>query len=97
MANDANALSTRMFKLRKRLDEGLIDELEALSEDDLRTRLARCETNIHATEMALEADDDLKAKATAYKEAAASYNDAKKHQQDIARYCSCLLDQRGKL
>lgn len=91
-----NALLERMFKIRKRLDEDLIDELEALDTSGLRERIVRSEVNQLETERARDADGDLREKKRLLGEAQGPYRDAMKQQKTIANYCACLLDQRGK-
>lgn len=91
------ALKEKMFKLRKKLSDELVDELEAMSVDDLHARIVRCEANLHENEQAKDRDQGLKELQTKLKEARAPYQDAKKQQTSIAQYCTCLLDMQGKL
>lgn len=91
-----NALEEVMFKLRKKLGEGLIEELEALDEGGLRSRIVSCEMNMHETEQAKSADDNLRDLEEQTKNAKAPYTDAIKHQKQIARYCACLREKAGR-
>jgi hypothetical protein len=99
MSNDASGLlEKKMFQLRKKLkDDDFIQELEAMSHDELRERIVQCELNIHDVERAVESDEELKKLSLKRKELSAPYAEAKKRQQFIERYCTCLLEQKGKV
>jgi hypothetical protein len=91
-----NALEERMFKLRKRIPEGIPEELEALDSEDLKKRIAQCESNILESEKAREADTNLADMKAQAREASAPYREVKKVQRAIAEYAACLLDRSGK-
>jgi hypothetical protein len=92
---EQNALSERMFKLRKKIHPDLIEEMEAMDEESLRHRISQCETNLLESEKAREADEELATLKEKVKEMTASYNEVKKAQRAIAEYAACLLDQKG--
>ena len=89
-------LQETMHKLRKKIPESTVEELEELDEAGLRSRIAQCEVSIHESEQARLTDKQLAAWKEKVKEANAPYNDVKNAQNSIARYCACRLDELGK-
>lgn len=94
---DENALKEKLFKLRKIIPHGMVEDFEAMDEDGLHSRIVQSGVNIHETEKAEDADEDLKSLKEKVKEAKGPYTDAKKVQKAIASYCLCLLEQSGKI
>ena len=92
---DDLALATKMAKLKKKIPDTLVDELEAMSVDDLKARIVRCEVNLHETEQAKTKDAELELAKAKVRELQEPYTDAKKLQSAIIAYCTCLLDQKG--
>jgi hypothetical protein len=90
-------LRTRMFKLRKKLDPDQVDDLDAMDAEQLRNRIAQCETNILESEKAKAADSELVALRARVKEMNAPYAEIKKIQRALAEYAACLLDERGQV
>lgn len=89
------ALEGRMNKLRKKIPPDLIEDIEAMDEDQLRKRISESECNILESEKAKAADTELAALKAKVKEMSGPYNDAKKLQRAIAEYSACLLDKKG--
>lgn len=94
---ERNALQEKLFKLRKKMNPDLIQELDAMSEEDVRKKIVEAEGHIHETEQAKDADEGLAELKEKAKEAAAPYNETKKTQTNIVKYCTGLLVQMGKL
>lgn len=89
------ALENRMFKLRKKIPEDLVEEIDAMDEGDLRQRISESECNILEGEKKKAGDTELNSLKEKVKEMMAPYNDAKKLQRAIAEYAACQLDKRG--
>lgn len=91
-----NALLEKMFKLRKKIPADIVEEIEAKSVEDLHVRIVKSEKILHDVEVAREADSDLRCLKDKVKDVQAPYSEAKKLQSSIIRYCTCLLEQKGK-
>lgn len=89
------ALEGRMHKLRKKVHPDVIEEVEAMDEEELRRRISQCETNVLESEKAKAADENLRALKEQVKEANAPYAETKKVQRAIAEYAACMLDKKG--
>lgn len=92
---DASFLK-KLKKLKKKLSQTLIEELDAMDEDQLRRRIVMSETNLHDTDQARQNDEDLVALKEKAKNAEAPYKETKAHQTAIIQYCVILLQQKGK-
>lgn len=91
-----NALQEKMFKLRKKISEEQVHELEAMDTERLHERIVESEVNLHDIEKRRSCDGDLASLKEKLKDASAPYREEKAAQTAIANYCACLLDQRGK-
>lgn len=92
-----NQINTKMAKLRKTLTPTMIEDLEAMDEQQLHDRIVQAETNIHEIDKEEEANVQLKVLKEQLKDAAAGFKDGKKFQKAITSYCLCLLEQNGKI
>jgi hypothetical protein len=84
-------------KAQERLGEALCAELEALSADDLRKRMAGAEAVIIETESACEADQGVKERKNDYDNAIGPYKDAIAGARATQRVIAALLSQKGQL
>ena len=84
-------------KIFKILPQVVIDELQALGADDLQHSLAQCESNISEQETLMSEDENLAAAKLNVKDLSAAYRDAIKYQRAKQRFCSILLQEKGKL
>lgn len=91
----SNALESKMYKLRK-IIKNQAEELDAMSTDELRTRIVTSEVAIHDVEQAKNRDDELHDLQERLKTVRAPYSDAKKYQSALAQYAACLLEKAGK-
>lgn len=96
-AMERNALQTKMFKLRKRMNADLVKELDAMSEEDMRKKIVEAEGVIHESEQAKDADEELADLKEQVKNAIAPYNELKKTQTNIVKYLTCRMDENGRL
>jgi len=90
------AVVAKLTKLRKKLSESLIEELDVMSVDDLRSRIVRTEMNCMETERARDADTDLESARDTLKEMGAPYKEAIKAQRTIGAYAALLLEAKGR-
>lgn len=87
----------KLFKLRKKLSETEVEELEAMDDSQLKDRIARCEANVEESERARDNDDELRSLKEQVKDAAGPYRDSVKHQRLIAKYATLMRESRGKV
>lgn len=83
-------------KIFKILPQVVIDEMQAYSTEELQESLVQCESNISEQETAMSEDDTLAAAKLNVKDLSAGYRDAIKYQRTKQRFCSILLQDKGK-
>lgn len=84
-------------KIFKILPQAVIDEMQSFDAADLQRTLATCESNISEQETLMSEDDTLSAAKLNVKDLSAGYRDAIKYQRAKQRYCSILLQDKGKI
>ena len=92
----SNELKETMYKLRKKLPESVVDELDEMNLEQLKARIVQSDVNIHESEKARRNDEELESMKLELKEANAPYRDAVKHQKLIIAYSACLMDVMGE-
>lgn len=97
--NDAMAeleLAKQIKKLKKKIPEGIVEEIDAMNSDDLRRRIARSEIAMHETQQAMKADAELSLLKEKVKEMAAPFKEARATQKAISEYAAIQLMKKGK-
>lgn len=84
-------------KLMKTLNDGVIEEMEAMDAEDLKSAIAQSEKNIAEQEALKRADNALAAAKENVKVLGSAYNEAMKYQRAKQRLASVLLEAKGKL
>ena len=83
-------------KLLKLLPDGIYEDYQSKTVDELRNEIARCEANIREVEDARDADAELKAQADKLKEMKGPYTDGIKAQRARQRLAAVVIQDRGK-
>jgi hypothetical protein len=83
-------------KISKILSESEIEDLDAMSEDDLRSRIVTVQRQRSDNAVAREVDVDLKKAKEEVKELAAPYTEVEKRLSAITDYAVLRLSQLGK-
>lgn len=81
------------FKYKKTLPIGMSEELDSMSDDDLKRRIIDSEVNIKTHNIERSQDEDLTQAKDRVKELEAPYKDAIKTQKAIVNYATLMLDQ----
>lgn len=78
------------------LDTETMAAIDGGDENSINARIADVAKNQAALEEAIKSDDDLKEKRNAVKGAMFGYNDAKKRNKQVVKYCRLVLSSKGK-
>lgn len=89
--------ANRIAKLKNKIVPSMVEEIEAMDRDQLKRRIALCESNILESELMKDRDEHLKALREQASEASAPYREIKATQRAIAELAACLLDQSGRV
>jgi|SRR5579859_2087416 len=94
MSNDNNEL---VFpeKFIKKLPTGFTDEADAMSVDDLKKLIVRCEGNVYTIDKEKDADIKLSGAKEIVKELSEPYREAKTVQQLKIKYALFILEGKG--
>jgi len=84
-----------LAKLKKTLSQTAVDELDAMSKDDLRATIVRCESNIKEAEDARDNCTELTEAKLKVKEIDGPFRDAVKYQRAKQRYAALRLEESG--
>jgi hypothetical protein len=79
------------------LDQGFKDEAAAMSDDQIKVRLAAIAIAQHELSVAKKADADLEAKRQEYQVAGEIYREGTKHNKMRTAYLYQILEGRGKV
>jgi hypothetical protein len=82
-------------KWLKKLPIGFVDNVESMSNEEVKKIILESEANIYTIEKEKEKDVKLNGAKDLVKEYSASYNEAKSTQQAKIKYCLFLLEGRG--
>lgn len=92
--SDLVEIQKKLSKVKKKLDQMLIEELDDMAEADLKSRIVKCVGNIAESESAKEKDTQLQDCKVELKNLAAPYRDAISHQRAILKYVTLLLQAK---
>lgn len=84
-------LDGRLAKLAKKIGKSMAEELQNMTNQDLRSRVTRCQMNILETKLAMERDEVLSEMKDKVKDLAGPYRDALSNQKRIAEYAALRL------
>jgi hypothetical protein len=74
----------------------IMEEFDALNEEDLKLNIIKSETSIEEQEQLMEADMNLKAAKELSNTLGSAYKEAKKYQYAKIKYALFCLDKMGK-
>jgi hypothetical protein len=85
-------LDEKLAKLSKKIPDDIVEELQQMSKEDLRSRITRCQLNITESKLAQERDEELESAQVLVKKYKGPYTDAIKMQKAISEYASLRLN-----
>lgn len=91
--NDFDRVETekKLSKLAKKFDEPLVEELNNMSEADLKARIVSCQMNLEESNAAKARDEKLAEVAEELKELRAPYRETISHQRKVLTYATLRL------
>ena len=85
-----------LYKLRKSLPVGMDDVIEAMSPEEVRSRILRSNETIRQTNLNMEEDQQLRAAKEVLEEYKLPYKEVKKAQVAIIQYSLHVLASQGE-
>ena len=95
--DDFKSRQRKLHSLRKKMPDGLPEELESMDAEGLKDRVIRCQANIMEVQKELKDNHRLNALKEEIKEIRGPFSDAIKAQRSICEYAMMQLEDKGKV